>query len=361
MQSKKDHDLKLFSWNVRTLYRSGALKSLLETLTVYKVDIIALQEIRWTGCNILEKKTHTIFYSCHPKDHILGTGFIVNKRTGENVIDFEARSPRLCKLRIKSQFFNYSIINAHAPTEEKSETEKEDFYHELETMLLTCPKHDIKIVIGDMNAKVGQEKQYYPTIGRNSLHKESNENGTRMIHFAASQNMVIAGTWFEHKDIHKGTWKSPDSNTINTIDHILIDARHFSNVLDVRNRRGANIDSDHFLVEARLRARISNIKKSTGNKNNSYSTSKLHEEEQRVKYEKKLEEKLNEIQSSDPSCVNQNWKLCRQKLEETAEEIIGKNKGLKHRATWFDEECAQITDKKMLHTKSSNKGKKQDK
>jgi hypothetical protein len=41
----------------------------------------------------------------------------------------------------------------------------------------------------------------------NSLHKMSNDNGMRLINFASSRNMVVGSTMFEHKDIHKRTWK----------------------------------------------------------------------------------------------------------------------------------------------------------
>jgi len=57
--------------------------------------------------------------------------------------------------------------------------------------------------------------------------------------------MVVASILFNHKDIHKMTWRSPDGQTFSQIDHLLIDARHVSNVMDVRTFRGANIDSDH--------------------------------------------------------------------------------------------------------------------
>jgi hypothetical protein len=38
------------------------------------------------------------------------------------------------------------------------------------------------------------------------------------------------------------TWKFPDASTFNKIDHLIIDARHVSNLLDVESFRGANID-----------------------------------------------------------------------------------------------------------------------
>jgi len=66
--------------------------------------------------------------------------------------------------------------------------------------------------------------QDYPTIGKEAFHQGSNENGKRLIHLAASRNMVIGTTLFPHKDIHKITWRSPDVHHFSQIDHLLIDS-----------------------------------------------------------------------------------------------------------------------------------------
>ena len=50
----------------------------------------------------------------------------------------------MCWLRIRGKFFNYSIINVHAPTEDKSDIEKDVFYDELRKLYDACPKHDVK-------------------------------------------------------------------------------------------------------------------------------------------------------------------------------------------------------------------------
>ena len=45
---------------------------------------------------------------------------------------FEPINERICKLCLKGKYHNITIINIHAPTEEKDEETKEHFYAELQ-------------------------------------------------------------------------------------------------------------------------------------------------------------------------------------------------------------------------------------
>jgi hypothetical protein len=56
-------------------------------------------------------------------------------------------------------------------------------------------------VMGDANAKVGRETVHQPTIGKHSLHASTNENGLRLVDFAAGRQMAIKSTHFMHKRI----------------------------------------------------------------------------------------------------------------------------------------------------------------
>ena len=158
----------------------GALRILLNQIDKYKIRIIAIQEICWTGQGVLEKKDHTIFYSCDERQHMLGVGFVV-KNFKHLVMDFRAISTRICTLRIKGKFFNYTIINVHTPMEVSAEEEKDSFYDLLQKTYEQSPSYDVKIVIGDMNSQVGKEEMYCPTIGKQSLHEKTNDNGYRLI------------------------------------------------------------------------------------------------------------------------------------------------------------------------------------
>jgi len=68
-------------------------------------------------------------------------------------MDFQPISFRLCNIRIKVRYHNYSLFKVHVPTVEKDTYEKEDFYDLLEKEYDKCPKRDIKLILGDFNAK----------------------------------------------------------------------------------------------------------------------------------------------------------------------------------------------------------------
>ena len=130
----KEKELIFGTWNVRTLFRTGALLSLLSQLNEYRIAITALQETRWLqGKDIMHMKSHTLCYSDKEKGvRKFGVAFVVERNMERNVLDFKAIDERICVLRIKTKFKNMSLINVHAPTEEKEKSERETFYQKVE-------------------------------------------------------------------------------------------------------------------------------------------------------------------------------------------------------------------------------------
>jgi hypothetical protein len=116
--------------------------------------------------------------------------------------------------------------------------------------------------IGHLNAKVGREDIFKPTIGNESLHEISND-GVRVVNFAISKNLTVKSTMFPHRNIHKVTWASLDRRTHNQLDYILIDTRRHSSVLDVGLLRTADCDTNHYLVVAKVRESLSVKKQKT--------------------------------------------------------------------------------------------------
>ena len=79
---------------------------------------------------------------------------------------------------------NNIAVNVRASSEEKSDESKDSFYEELEWAFDQLPKYHMKMLLGDFNAKVGRENIFKPTIGQESVHQDSSDNGVRLVNFA---------------------------------------------------------------------------------------------------------------------------------------------------------------------------------
>ena len=76
--------------------------------------------------------------------------------------------------------------------------------------------------------------------------------------------MVIGGTLFQHRDIHKTTWTSPSGATKSQIDHIPINRKWRSSLQDVRAYPGADVASDHNLLVEGLSLKLRRTRRRQG-------------------------------------------------------------------------------------------------
>jgi hypothetical protein len=71
----------------------------------------------------------------------------------------------------------------------------------------------MKILLGDFNVKEVKEDIFRSTVGNESLHEITNDNG--VVNFVTSKNMIARSTMFPNRNVHKFTWTSPDGKTRN--------------------------------------------------------------------------------------------------------------------------------------------------
>jgi exonuclease III len=117
----------------------------------------------------------------------------------------------------RGRWYDIIILNVHTATEDKTDDMKDRFYEELEHVFDKFPKYHMKILLGDLNAKVRREDIFKPTIGNESSHEINNDNGVRVVNLATSKNLIVTSTMFPLRNIHKFTWTSPDGKTRNQL------------------------------------------------------------------------------------------------------------------------------------------------
>ena len=89
---------------------------------------------------------------------------------------------------------------------------KDNFYEQLQKIVDEVPRHDMLLVIGDWNAKVGEQQLGEEGIvGKFGMTGERSDNGKRFVCSCAPKNLAIASTMFPHKEIYRYTWTSPNS------------------------------------------------------------------------------------------------------------------------------------------------------
>ncbi|VDO58781.1 unnamed protein product [Schistosoma margrebowiei] len=126
----------------------------------------------------------------------------------------------------------------------------------MQSIIEKCPTKDLTILMGDLNAKVGTvDTGYEDIMGRQGL-GERNENGERFANLCAFNKLVIGGTKFLHKRIHKTTWTSLDHTTENQIEHICINKTFRRTTEDVRTKKVADIASDHHLLVVKMKFKL---------------------------------------------------------------------------------------------------------
>ena len=156
------------------------------------------------------------------------TGIFVNQGIVSAAKRVNFVSARMSYIVLRGCWCNIIVLNAHAPTEEKSDDSKHRFYEELEQLFDHFPKH-MKILLGILIQSSGER------IFSNRKLRVGVYVRIVMIMVLESRinKLIFKSSLFPHRNIHTYTWTSPDGKTHNQIDHILIDRRRHSSLLDV--------------------------------------------------------------------------------------------------------------------------------
>jgi exonuclease III len=151
---------------------------------------------------------HTFFHGNGNANHHLASGICLHKGIISAVESVEFISDRMLYIILRGCWYDIFVLNVHAPMEDESDDTKDSFLEELEHVFVHFPKYHMKVLLGDLNAKVVREDIFKPTIGNESLHEISNYNGVRAVNFATSKYLIVMSTMYPCHNIHKYTWTS---------------------------------------------------------------------------------------------------------------------------------------------------------
>ena len=206
-----------------------------------------------------------------------GVGIAIKKNLISSVTAVKPISDRLMYISVKSNIDMY-IIAAYAPTADSHDSDKEAFYVTFEETYKNIPNHNVKIIGGDLNAKIiwmeedGVQEQcigkHYLKADDATINNVANttlDNRNRFLNFVTENDLVICNTRFQkqnrqlctHLPIgHVITGNNWDYHNLNQIDYILINKRRSNGCKNAESDTHCKLDSDHFPVWAEFRFRF---------------------------------------------------------------------------------------------------------
>ena len=214
--------------NSKYLDRNGKSAQLAKEMDRYGIDILGISECRWTGHGKVKLCTgeSVSFSGRNDNLHHHGVAFMISKEAEKTLLEWKPINDRIVYDRCFSRYVTLSVIQVYAPTNEANKEDKDNFYDQLQLVLDSVHKHDMLIIMGDLNAKVGEDNEGCENIMGKYGIGVRNDNGERRVDFCGLNNLVVTGTIFPHRRIHKETWISPDGQTKNQIDHVLVSRQH---------------------------------------------------------------------------------------------------------------------------------------
>ena len=108
----------------------GKLEAVKQEMARVNVDILGINELKWTGMGEFNSGDHYIYYCWQESLRRNGVTIIVNKRVQNAVLGCNFKKDRMISVHFQGKPFNIMVIQVYAPTS-NAEAEFERFYEDV--------------------------------------------------------------------------------------------------------------------------------------------------------------------------------------------------------------------------------------
>ena len=339
--------LQIATFNVRTLNRIGPLPELIASAEEHKIDIICIQEHRYTHTEDIKYHETGNGWSLATVSAwknsvnaaVGGVGLLIGPRALKTLNSVEKIQPRMMAATFNGNP-RATIISCYSPTNVSEENELVTFYDELSSLVRSIPKHKMLVIGGDMNAQIGKNGN-----NKYSLRNTSNRNGQHLTDFMIENRLTCLNTNYQKRESKLWTYTYAN-NTKAQIDYVLINKKWKNSALNCEAYSSfEGVSTDHRIVTAKIRLSLrKNAKRTATTKH--YDWALLTNKDVRDKYVLELRNRFETLQEkTEKSTPNDEYEnFVNAHLEAAAKYIPTKIK-TKYRVPW---ETLAVREKRAL-------------
>jgi len=308
-------------------------------LTRLNIDIAALQETRLASNGSLREQNYTFFWQGkkpeEPRVH--GVGFAVKNSLLSTVEPPSTGSARILSLRLSTFSGPVNILSIYAPTLCSSAETKDQFYEELDTTIRDIPAMEQLYLLGDFNARVGSDRDSWPScIGHFGIGK-MNENGQRLLELCSYHDLCITNTFFATKPHRRVSWRHPRSRHWHQLDLVITRRPSLNCVLTTRSYHSADCDTDHSMVGSKIRLQPKRIHQSKQEGRPRINTSKTEIPDLCERFANSIEDALKNCPGGN---TEERWSHIRDFIYNSAMDTFGKRE--RQNPDWFEAGIAEL-------------------
>ena len=135
----------------------------------------------------------TYYWTSHSDGyHAQGVSEAVSNKLTPMIIEVTLVKERFMRLRIRPFLGVISLVSVYAPNEASDLNVKDPFYATFESLVDQCPRRDKLLVLGDLNALTGTDRDGYEMCVGPHGSRTMNQNSTKFLDFARSHGLRVA-------------------------------------------------------------------------------------------------------------------------------------------------------------------------
>ena len=339
--------IQIATFNVRTLNRIGQLPELTASAVEHKIDIICIQEHRYTHTEDI--KYHETgngwmlvtvsAWKNSVNASVGGVGMLIGPRALKTLNSIERIQPRMMAATFNGNP-KATIISCYSPTNVSEETELVTFYEELSSLVRSIPKHNLLVIGGDMNAQIGKNRN-----NKYSLHNTSNRNGQHLIDFMIENRLTCLNTNFQKRE--GKLWTHTYANKSKAqIDYLFINRKWKNSAMNCEaysTFKGVSSDNRKVTAKIRLSLRKNATRTVTTRR---YDWALLNNRDIRDKYALELRNRFETLQEKTEKVTpNDEYENFVEAHLEAASKCIPTKPRTKYRVPW---ETSEVREKRAL-------------